>query len=73
MVRSLVAACTTNKDAIPEQAIRDQLSRILESPLFIQSDRFGCRIRFGLEGSVPKNAHFGNDLQESNHFPQADF
>ena len=38
---SQIAAYTTSKDAIPEQAIRDQLCRVMESPLFIQSDRLG--------------------------------
>ena len=36
--RSPVAANTASKDAIPEQASRDQLSRILESPLSIRED-----------------------------------
>src|SRR5277367_4247081 len=49
MGRSSAASYTTSKDAIPEPAIRDQLSRILESSMFIQSDRLGRFLRFTVE------------------------
>jgi TolB-like protein len=52
MGRSPVAAYTTSKDAIPEQEIRDQVSRILESSLFIQSERLGRFLRFTVETTL---------------------
>jgi TolB-like protein len=56
MGRSPVASYTTNKDAIPEQAIRDQLSRILESSMFIQSERLGRFLRFTVETTLAGDA-----------------
>jgi TolB-like protein len=56
MRRSSVANYTTSQDAIPEQAIRDQLSRILESPLFLQSDRLGRFLRFTVETTLAGEA-----------------
>ncbi len=56
MGRSPVARYTTSKDAIPEQEIRNQVSRILESPLFIQSDRLGRFLRFTVETTLAGEA-----------------
>ena len=56
MGRSPVANHTTSKDAIPEQAIRDQLSRILESSMFIQSERLGRFLRFTVETTLAGEA-----------------
>jgi hypothetical protein len=53
---SQIAAYTTSKDAIPEQAIRDQLCRVMESPLFIQSDRLGRFLRFTVETTLAGEA-----------------
>ena len=54
--RSPVASSTTSKETIPEQEIRDQLSRILESPLFIQSERLGRFLRFTVETTLAGEA-----------------
>jgi TolB-like protein len=56
MGRNRVANCTTNTDGIPEQEIRDQLSRILESSLFIQSERLGRFLRFTVETTLAGEA-----------------
>ena len=56
MGRSPVANHTTSKDAISEQAIRDQLSRILESSIFIQSERLGRFLRFTVETTLAGEA-----------------
>jgi hypothetical protein len=56
MGRSPAASYTANKDAIPEQEIRDQISRILESPLFIQSERLGRFLRFTVETTLAGEA-----------------
>jgi TolB-like protein len=54
--KTLGASEPTNKYAIPEQEIRDQLSRILESPLFIQSERLGRFLRFTVETTLAGEA-----------------
>ena len=54
--RSPVASYNTSKDAIPEQAIRYQLSRILESSMFIQSERLGRFLRFTVETTLAGEA-----------------
>ena len=56
MGRSPVVSYTTSKDAIPEQAIRDQLSRILESSMFIQSERLSRFLRFTVETTLAGEA-----------------
>jgi TolB-like protein len=56
MGRSPVASYTTSNDAIPEEAIRDQLSRILESPMFVQSERLGRFLRFTVETTLAGEA-----------------
>jgi len=44
------------KDAIPEEAIRDELGRILESSMFVQSDRLGRFLRFTVETTLAGDA-----------------
>jgi TolB-like protein len=56
MGRSPVASYTTSNDAIPEEEIRDQLSRILESSMFIQSERLGRFLRFTVETTLAGEA-----------------
>jgi len=46
MGKGLVA---DEKDPISEEAIRDELSRILGSSMFVQSDRLGRFLRFTVE------------------------
>jgi hypothetical protein len=41
MGNRLLAIEPRSKDTISEDAIRDQLSRILESSIFVQSERLG--------------------------------
>jgi TolB-like protein len=56
MGRSPLAAHNTSKDAISERAIRDQVSRILESSMFIQSERLGRFLRFTVETTLAGEA-----------------
>jgi TolB-like protein/tetratricopeptide (TPR) repeat protein len=49
-------ASEPRKDDISEEAIRDELSRILESPLFVQSDRLGSFLRFTVETTLSGKA-----------------
>ena len=42
---------------MPEEEIRSQLSRILQSGLFAQSDRLGRFLRFTVENALAGNAH----------------
>ena len=44
------------KDAISEEAIHDELSRILESSMFVQSDRLGRFLRFTIETTLAGDA-----------------
>src|ERR1700722_2662692 len=46
----------TSEVNLPEKAIRDELSRILESSLFIQSDRLGRFLRFTVETTLAGDA-----------------
>ena len=41
-----------SKDTISEEGVRDQLSRILESSTFVQSDRLGRFLRFTVERTL---------------------
>ncbi len=45
-----------NKDTISEEAIRDEVSRILGSPMFIQSERLGRFLRFTVETTLAGEA-----------------
>ena len=43
-------------DGISEEAIREELSRLLRSPIFAQSDRLGRFLRFTIEETLSGNA-----------------
>jgi TolB-like protein len=46
------AVMRRSKDSISEEAIRDKLSRILESSIFVQSDRLSRFLRFTVEKTL---------------------
>src|SRR5579864_5236417 len=50
--KTLVASKAKNKDTISEEAIRDEVSRILESSMFVQSERLGRFLRFTVETTL---------------------
>jgi TolB-like protein len=52
MGNSLLAIEPRSKHTISEHAIRDQLSRILESSIFVQSERLGQFLRFTVETTL---------------------
>jgi hypothetical protein len=56
MGNGLPAIEPRNKDGISENAIRDQLSRILESSIFVQSERLGQFLRFTVQTTLERKA-----------------
>jgi hypothetical protein len=50
------AAEARYKDTISEEAIRDELARILESSMFVQSDRLGRFLSFTVETTLAGEA-----------------
>jgi TolB-like protein len=56
MRESLVIDGAVDEERISEEAIREELSRILESSMFIQSDRLGRFLRFTVETTLAGNA-----------------
>ena len=56
MGNSLLAIEPRSKDTISEDAIRGQLSRILESSIFVQSERLGQFLRFTVETTLESKA-----------------
>jgi TolB-like protein len=52
MRESLVIDEALNEEKISEEAIREELSRILDSSMFIQSDRLGRFLRFTVETTL---------------------
>ena len=56
MGKPLVASEAKNKDTTSEEAIRDEVSRILESSMFVQSDRLGRFLRFTVETTLAGKA-----------------
>jgi signal transduction histidine kinase/TolB-like protein len=52
---SVMSECQ-ERDAISEEAIRDELGRILESSMFVQSDRLGRFLRFTIETTLAGDA-----------------
>lgn len=52
MGKTLVASEPKNKNTISEGAIRDEVSRILESSMFVQSERLGRFLRFTVETTL---------------------
>jgi len=55
-IRKSVVASEPKDDTISEEAIRDELSRILESSMFVQSDRLGRFLRFTVETTLAGEA-----------------
>jgi TolB-like protein len=53
---SISVSDSSSKDTISEEAIRDQLARLLESSLFIQSARLGRFLRFTVETTLAGEA-----------------
>jgi len=45
-------SAATSEEKISEEAIREELSHILESPMFIQSDRLSRFLRFTVEATL---------------------
>jgi hypothetical protein len=56
MSLNLVTAEAKNEAKISEQAIREQLSRVLQSAMFAQSDRLGRFLRFTVETTLAGEA-----------------
>jgi TolB-like protein/tetratricopeptide (TPR) repeat protein len=56
MGNSLLAIEPGSKDAVSDDAIRDQLTRLLESSIFVQSERLGQFLRFTVETTLEGNA-----------------
>ena len=56
MGNSLLAIEPRSKETISEDAIRDQLSRILDSSIFVQSERLGHFLRFTVETTLESKA-----------------
>ena len=50
----LINRPTSEEQGISEEAIREELSRILESSMFIQSDRLSRFLRFTVEATLPR-------------------
>ena len=50
--KTLVASEPKNKDTISVEAVRDEVSRILESSMFVQSERLGRFLRFTVETTL---------------------
>jgi TolB-like protein len=50
--RGFLASESESNETISEEAIRDELSRILESPLFVQSDRLGRFLQFTINETI---------------------
>jgi hypothetical protein len=56
MRENLAISEATSQEKISEEAIREALSRILESPLFIQSDRLSRFLCFTVEATLAGEA-----------------
>ncbi len=46
---------TTNENTTPDDAVRQELTRILASPIFAQSDRLARFLRFTVEHAISGN------------------
>jgi hypothetical protein len=72
MSLNLVVSEAKSEEKISEGAIREALSRILESPMFIQSDRLSRFLRFTVEatlagdGEMLKEYSIGTEVYERN-------
>ena len=51
----------TSEGEIAQEAIREELSRILESSIFVQSDRLGRFLRFTVETTLAGDAETLNE------------
>jgi hypothetical protein len=56
MRKNSAISAATSEEKISEEAIREELSRILESPMFIQSDRLSRFLRFTVETTLAGDA-----------------
>jgi hypothetical protein len=56
MSENSAMSAVTSEEKISEEAIREELSRILESPMFIQSDRLSRFLRFTVEATLAGDA-----------------
>jgi hypothetical protein len=56
MRESLVVNESMSEEKISEEAVREELSRILESSMFVQSDRLGRFLRFTVETTLTGDA-----------------
>jgi hypothetical protein len=56
MSLNLVVTAPKAESDVPKQAIRDQLSRMLESPIFVHSHRLGRFLRFTVETTLAGQA-----------------
>jgi TolB-like protein len=72
MGNSLVVSEPQETNAISEEAIHDELGRILESSMFVQSDRLGRFLRFTIETTLAGDAEMlkeyliGTEVYERN-------
>ena len=68
--KGLFAIEPESNETISEDAIRDELSRILESPIFVQSDRLGRFLQFTVnktiagEGEMLKEYLIGTEVYD---------
>ena len=56
MENGLVVSEAQKKDSISEEEIRDELGRILDSSMFVQSDRLGRFLRFTIDTTLAGSA-----------------
>src|ERR1700757_172522 len=56
MGKTLFASDPKDQGTIAEHAIRDELARILQSSIFVQSDRLGRFLRFTVETTLSGKA-----------------
>jgi hypothetical protein len=56
MSENSAISAATSEEKISAEAIREELSRILESPMFVQSDRLSRFLRFTIEATLAGDA-----------------
>ena len=72
MSLNLVVSEAKTEDKVSEQAIREELSRVLQSSTFAQSDRLGRFLRFTVETTLAGEAEtlkeylIGTEVYERN-------
>ena len=72
MGNSLLAVEPKNKDTISDDAIRDRLSRILESSIFEQSAEFDEFLCFTVETALESKSETLNEYVVGNYFYKLD-